>query len=50
MLVLRTQSVHPLEPLSPTEIAVAVATVRAAGETPQASVQTDPFSKLLVKD
>nr|PNR49677.1 hypothetical protein PHYPA_011573 [Physcomitrium patens] len=37
MLVLRTQSVHPLEPLSPTEIAVAVATVRAAGETPQAS-------------
>ncbi|KAG6553907.1 hypothetical protein Mapa_004824 [Marchantia paleacea] len=31
----RSQSVHPLDPLSPTEIAVAVATVRAAGATPE---------------
>lgn len=35
MLVLRSQSAHPLDPLSPTEIAVAIATVRAAGETPE---------------
>lgn len=39
MLVLRSQSAHPLDPLSPTEIAVAIATVRAAGETPEVSVQ-----------
>lgn len=38
MLVLRSQSAHPLDPLSPTEIAVAIATVRAAGETPEVSV------------
>ncbi|KAL2652193.1 hypothetical protein R1flu_020321 [Riccia fluitans] len=32
---IKLQSVHPLDPLSPTEIAVAVATVRAAGATPE---------------
>jgi len=34
-LVLRSQSAHPLDPLGPTEIAVAIATVRAAGATPE---------------
>ncbi|CAM6033317.1 unnamed protein product [Sphagnum compactum] len=34
-LVLRSQSAHPLDPLTPTEIAVAIATVRAAGDTPE---------------
>jgi Cu2+-containing amine oxidase len=38
-LVLRSQSAHPLDPLTPTEIAVAIATVRAAGDTPEVSVQ-----------
>lgn len=33
--ILRSQSAHPLDPLSPTEIAVAIATVRAAGATPK---------------
>ncbi|CAM6082779.1 unnamed protein product [Calypogeia fissa] len=33
--VLRSQSVHPLDPLNPTEIAVAITTVRAAGATPE---------------
>jgi primary-amine oxidase len=42
MLVLRSQSAHPLDPLSPTELAVAIATVRAAGETPEVSVQNRP--------
>jgi hypothetical protein len=37
--ILRSQSAHPLDPLSPTEIAVAIATVRAAGETPEVSVK-----------
>ena len=32
---LRAQSSHPLDPLSATEIKVAVATVRAAGATPE---------------
>lgn len=31
----RTQSCHPLDPLSAAEISVAVATVRAAGATPE---------------
>ncbi|KAG0587593.1 hypothetical protein KC19_2G175900 [Ceratodon purpureus] len=35
VLVLRSQSAHPLDPLGPTEIAVAIATVRAAGATPE---------------
>lgn len=39
MPILRSQSAHPLDPLSPTEIAVAIATVRAAGETPEVSVK-----------
>ena len=39
MLILRPQSAHPLDPLSPTEIAVAIATVRAAGETPEVSTK-----------
>ncbi|GMH01566.1 hypothetical protein Nepgr_003405 [Nepenthes gracilis] len=34
-LMLRVQTCHPLDPLSPSEIKVAVATVRAAGATPQ---------------
>lgn len=33
--MLRPQSRHPLEPLSAAEISVAVATVRAAGATPE---------------
>lgn len=33
--MLRAQSSHPLDPLSAAEIAVAVATVRAAGATPE---------------
>lgn len=31
----RAQTCHPLDPLSAAEISVAVATVRAAGETPE---------------
>jgi Cu2+-containing amine oxidase len=31
----RAQRSHPLDPLSATEIAVAVATVRAAGRSPE---------------
>ena len=31
----RAQSSHPLDPLSAAEISVAVATVRAAGATPE---------------
>ncbi|KAL6177512.1 hypothetical protein ACLB2K_049038 [Fragaria x ananassa] len=34
-IMVRPQSRHPLEPLSPAEISVAVATVRAAGATPE---------------
>ncbi|KAL6186449.1 hypothetical protein ACLB2K_042569 [Fragaria x ananassa] len=34
-VMLRAQSSHPLEPLSAAEISVAVATVRAAGATPE---------------
>lgn len=33
--MLRAQTSHPLDPLSATEISVAVATVRAAGATPE---------------
>ena len=33
----KSQSAHPLDPLSPTEIAVAINHVRAAGETPEVS-------------
>ncbi|MCO5566585.1 hypothetical protein L7F22_020262 [Adiantum nelumboides] len=33
--LLRAHSSHPLDPLSPAEIAVAIATVRAAGATPE---------------
>lgn len=31
----RAQTMHPLDPLSAAEISVAVATVRAAGATPE---------------
>lgn len=34
-MMTRAQSSHPLDPLSAAEIAVAVATVRAAGATPE---------------
>ncbi|KAM7483162.1 hypothetical protein LguiB_007745 [Lonicera macranthoides] len=34
-IMLRAQTSHPLDPLSAAEISVAVATVRAAGETPE---------------
>ncbi|KAL5717622.1 primary-amine oxidase [Ranunculus cassubicifolius] len=34
-VMMRTQSLHPLDPLSPAEILVAVETVRTAGATPQ---------------
>lgn len=33
--MLRAQTKHPLDPLSAAEISVAVATVRAAGATPE---------------
>ena len=33
--MMRAQSSHPLDPLSAAEISVAVATVRAAGATPE---------------
>lgn len=33
----KSQSAHPLDPLSPTEIAVAINHVRAAGESPEVS-------------
>lgn len=33
--MLRAQTKHPFDPLSATEISVAVATVRAAGATPE---------------
>lgn len=34
-LLTRAQTMHPLDPLSAAEISVAVATVRAAGATPE---------------
>lgn len=34
----RAQTKHPLDPLSATEISVAVATVRAAGATPEVKI------------
>lgn len=34
-IMLRAQTSHPLDPLSAAEISVAVATVRAAGATPE---------------
>lgn len=39
-VMLRAQSSHPLEPLSAAEISVAVATVRAAGATPEVCYNT----------
>lgn len=38
--MLRAQSRHPLDPLSAAEISVAVATVRAAGATPEVVTAT----------
>ena len=38
--MLRAQSRHPLDPLSAAEISVAVATVRAAGATPEVVTST----------
>lgn len=35
--MMRAQTRHPLDPLSAAEIAVAVATVRSAGKTPEVS-------------
>lgn len=34
-VMMRAQTSHPLDPLSSAEISVAVATVRAAGATPE---------------
>lgn len=34
----RPQTSHPLDPLTPAEISVAVATVRAAGATPEVNI------------
>jgi Cu2+-containing amine oxidase len=34
-IMVRAQTSHPLDPLSAAEISVAVATVRAAGATPE---------------
>lgn len=39
---MRSQEAHPLDPLSAAEVAVAIATVRAAGESPE--VSTAPSS------
>jgi len=36
--MMRAQSSHPLDPLSAAEISVAVATVRAAGATPEVGI------------
>lgn len=38
--MMRAQTKHPLDPLSAAEISVAVATVRAAGATPEVSLIT----------
>lgn len=38
--MLRPQTRHPLDPLSAAEISVAVATVRAAGATPEVVIFT----------
>ena len=40
------QSAHPLDPLSPTEIAVAISTVRTAGSTPEVYSSSPPFVPL----
>jgi Cu2+-containing amine oxidase len=45
--MLRAQTSHPLDPLSAAEISVAVATVRAAGATPE--VITHAITSLSVK-
>lgn len=37
-VMMRVQTSHPLDPLSAAEISVAVATVRAAGATPEVSI------------
>lgn len=43
--MMRAQTCHPLDPLTPAEISVAVATVRAAGKTPEVvSLQFNLFS------
>jgi len=36
--MMRVQTCHPLDPLSAAEISVAVATVRAAGATPEVDI------------
>lgn len=41
--MLRAQTSHPLDPLSATEITVVVATVRAAGATPEVVNYTNFF-------
>jgi len=46
-VMLRAQTSHPLDPLSAAEISVAVATVRAAGATPE--VITHAITSLSVK-
>ena len=43
-LVPLPQSIHPLDPLVPAEIAVAIATVRAAGATPEVSYHLSFFT------
>lgn len=40
----RPQTSHPLDPLSPAEISVAVASVRAAGATPEVN-----YTQILLK-
>lgn len=44
--MMRAQTCHPLDPLSAAEISVAVATVRAAGATPEVDCSIDLFSVL----
>lgn len=45
----RPQTSHPLDPLSPAEISVAVATVRAAGPTPEVNHTLLPFKNTLLR-
>lgn len=45
----RPQTSHPLDPLSPAEISVAVATVRAAGPTPEVNHTLLPFKSTLLR-
>lgn len=46
--MIRAQTRHPLDPLTAAEISVAVATVRAAGATPEVVIFHFVFSLLVM--